>query len=44
MEHIAELLSLSINLHNAGYNMIPQLGWMQAIEAFIVPKLSKYNK
>jgi hypothetical protein len=37
-EHIYQGLALAINMYHAGYNMIPQVGWQQAIEAWAADK------
>lgn len=42
--HFVNLIALGINLYNAGYNMIPQYGWMQALEAVIYTKFARFTK
>jgi hypothetical protein len=40
-ETIAENCALVINMYHAGWNMIPSLGWRQAVEAWAADVVEK---
>jgi hypothetical protein len=44
MQHMADIIALLMSIHQAGYNMIPQWGWRQAIDAYLIDKLSRFVK
>lgn len=41
LQALPNAIAFSINAHQAGFNMIPQLGWKQAVEAWAASKVTK---